>query len=234
MRKLFESLVFILLLSFSLGCEELLPYLPQVPGEDSTMTDSPDSTIGAWNLVWNDEFNGFDDNKWVIVDASSGINNDLAYLSPDNVTVQDGKLRIRADDNSIGDRNFTGGKVMSKGKFEFKHGRVAVRAKTASTPGTHTAAWLIHNFCDGVNDCVGGWPPEIDIVEIIGREPNKVHQTVHYGTTPYDGTTGGRWPDWGSNSTDITLAGDQPPAKPITNTPLSGNLLKSAGTLMVC
>ncbi len=177
--------------------------------------DQPNSSRArasdSWDLVWSDEFSSFDNSKWTVIDAPSGINNDLAYLTPNNVWIQNGNLHIRANNNSIGGRNFTGGKVMSKGKFEFKYGRVDVRLRTASTPGTHTAAWLIHNFCDGVNPCVGGWPPEIDIVEMIGREPNKVHQTVHYGTTPYDGTTGGRYPDWGFSPTDITLSGNQAP-----------------------
>ncbi len=67
------------------------------------------------------------------------------------------------------------------------YGRVEVRAKMAVTPGTHNAAWLVHTPCDGVNDCPGWWPPEIDIVEVIGREPDRTHQTVHYSTKFYEG-----------------------------------------------
>ena len=27
----------------------------------------------------------------------------------------------------------------------------------------------------------GGWPPEIDIIELVGKEPNKVHHSFHWG-----------------------------------------------------
>ncbi len=212
MREISRSLLLITLVIASFGCEELYPWL-YPDGEVPPTTNVPDSTVGDWNLVWNDEFNGFDESKWTVVDAPSGINNDLAYLSPDNVAIENGMLRIRADDNSVGDRNFTGGKVLSKDKFEFTYGRVAVRVRTASTPGTHTAAWLLNTPCDGVNPCAGAWPPEIDIIEMIGREPDRVHQTVHYGTTPYDGTTGGRWPDWAFNVTTTVLADGQLPGE---------------------
>ena len=212
--KTFLKVFFIaLLFNFSTGCEEFFPIIPQPPSEDTIPSTRPDFTVGDWNLVWHDEFDDLDQDKWTVVDAPSGINNDLAYLSPDNVSVRNGKLRIRADNNAVGDRNFTGGKVFTKDKFAFTYGRVAVRARTASTYGTHTAAWLLNSPCDGINPCVGGWPPEIDIVEMIGRELDKVHQTVHYGTTPYEGTTGGRWPDWAFDVTTTTLYNDQLPGQ---------------------
>ncbi len=212
MESFFKTLLIICLAGGLLSCEEFYPWL-YPDGETPSPTNPPDSTVGDWNLVWNDEFDDFDESKWMVVDAASGINNDLAYLSPDNVTIENGTLRIRADNNSVGDRNFTGGKVLSKDKFDFTYGRVAVRVRTASTPGTHTAAWLVHTPCDGINPCVGAWPPEIDIIEMIGREPDRVHQTVHYGTTPYDGTTGGRWPDWAFDVTTTVLADGQLPGE---------------------
>ena len=213
MKTFFSKNIFLIaLIIIAFGCDDIHPWLD--PDTDTPPpTDVPDSTVGDWNLVWNDEFDTFDESKWTVVDAPSGINNDLAYLSPDNVTIENGLLRIRTDDSSIGDRNFTGGKVLSKDKFEFTYGRVAVRVRTASTPGTHTAAWLVHTPCDGINPCAGAWPPEIDIIEMIGREPDRVHQTVHYGTTPYDGTTGGRWPDWEFDVTTTVLPDDQLPGE---------------------
>ena len=213
MRSLFEKLVILCFIASCWGCEELLPLLPHPPTEDSTIATGPDSTIGKWTLVWHDEFNDFNDSQWTAIDGASGINNDLVYHSPDHVTIEDGKLRIRLDDTSAGGKDYTGGKVISKDKFEFTYGRIAVRARTAATYGTHTAAWLLHEPCDGLNPCVGGWPPEIDIVEVIGREPDRVHQTVHYGTTPYDSTTGGRWPDWDFDVTTTVLAAGQAPGE---------------------
>ncbi len=172
-------------------------------GKSPSASSSRDA---SWELVWSDEFNFFDNSKWTKVDAVSGINNDLAYLTPENVWIQNGNLRIRTDNTARGGEPYSGGKVLSKGKFDMLYGRVEVRVRTASTPGTHTAAWLLNTPCDGVNPCPGAWPPEIDIIEMIGREPDRVHQTVHYGTTPYSGTTGGRWPNWDFDVTTNVLS----------------------------
>ncbi len=194
------------------GCQEE-SHDPQSGTESAVSQDQPSESAAAaragdgWELVWSDEFDTFDDSKWTKIDAPSGINNDLAYLSPANVWIQGGMLRIQANNNPTGGRNFTGGKVISKDKGTFKYGRFEVRARTASTVGTHTAAWLLNAPCDGINPC-SSWPPEIDIVEMIGREPNNVHQTVHYSTSYR-----GRWPNWEFDVTTTPFSGDQVPGQ---------------------
>ncbi|MEM9888848.1 MAG: family 16 glycosylhydrolase [Bacteroidota bacterium] len=139
----------------------------------------------GWTLKWTDDFNSFNNSRWTKINAPGGINNELTYIRPNNVYTSNGQLVIKTDDDGYGSganyRQYTSGKVISKGKFDMKYGRVDVRMKMAMTPGTHNAAWLLHKPCDGVNPCLS-WPPELDIIEVIGREPGKAHQTIHTST----------------------------------------------------
>ena len=50
--------------------------------------------------------------------------------------------------------------------------------------GLWPAIWLLP-----ANNTYGGWPAsgEIDLMELIGQEPSRVYQTIHYGTSnPYN------------------------------------------------
>lgn len=202
MKKLRYAVLSLLIASCALvSCQdELLPdqqrQLSESSTEDTKVFSSSTARDADWELVWSDEFNFFDDSKWTKINAPSGINNDLAYLTPANVWIQNGNLRIRANNNSIGGRNFTGGKVMTKNKFDLLYGRVEVRVRTASTYGSHTAAWLLNEECDGINPCAA-WPPEIDIVEVIGRDPSEAFFNVHHGVQSSEG----RWSEGGKGIT---------------------------------
>lgn len=146
-----------------------------------------------WQQVWGDEFDTLDDAKWTIIDAPGGINNELHYHTPDNVWVSDGKLHIRASDTPKGGRQYSSGKLVSK--YQFKYGRIEFRAKVASTQGLHSALWLLQHECSGNNPCTT-WPPEIDVLEVLGHDVNNVHQTVHYSTCYQC-----RWPNNDQNGT---------------------------------
>lgn len=67
---------------------------------------------------------------------------------------------------------FITGGVVSKGKFQFHHGKIEVRARFKSAKGAWPALWML-----GVN---GGWPKngEIDLMEHLNFD-EFVHQTVH-------------------------------------------------------
>ncbi|MBK6499801.1 MAG: glycoside hydrolase family 16 protein [Saprospiraceae bacterium] len=67
--------------------------------------------------------------------------------------------------------------MTSKGKREFTFGRFDVRAKLPKGKGIWPAIWML-----GANISNIGWPAcgEIDIMELIGSEPNKIHGTIHY------------------------------------------------------
>lgn len=134
-------------------------------------------------LVWSDEFNhnGAPDNaKWGYELGAGGWgNNELEYYTnrPENVTVKDGLLHITAVKENYKGSTYTSARIVTKGKFSFKYGKVAVRAKLPSGVGTWPAIWMLGSNIDSVH-----WPAcgEIDIMEHLGRDMNKIYGTLHY------------------------------------------------------
>jgi len=73
-------------------------------------------------------------------------------------------------------RNYTSARLVTRGKFEIKYGRIEARLKVPFGQGIWPAFWML-----GVDINTVGWPNcgEIDIMENIGREPSTVHGTLH-------------------------------------------------------
>ena len=70
--------------------------------------------------------------------------------------------------------------MITKNKKVSKYGRVDIRAKLPSTQGIWPALWMLGNNIDAVD-----WPAcgEIDMLEMLGHEPNKIYATMHWGAT---------------------------------------------------
>lgn len=178
--------------------------------EENTPTDLPTNITSVqladsihsskWELIWQDDFTAFDTSKWNKISAPGGLNNELQIYLAENVYIKDGALRIEANTQTKNGYQYTSGKVTSKNKFTLQYGKVEVRLKAAATLGTQTVFWLLHEACDGVNPCVGNWPPEIDVIEVLGKEPTKVKQVIHYSTRYR-----GRWPNWDFSSTTTEM-----------------------------
>lgn len=141
--------------------------------------------LSAPVLVWSDEFNvdGLPNSaKWGydIGTGSGGWgNNELEYYTnrPENAIVQGGVLKINAIKENYMGSGYTSARLLSKGKYSFKYGRIEVRAKFPTGIGTWPAAWML-----GDNVGTAGWPAcgETDIVEHLGRDLNKIYGTLHY------------------------------------------------------
>lgn len=140
---------------------------------------------GLPTLVWSDEFNvdGLPDPlKWGydIGTGSGGWgNNELQYYTSraDNAVVIGGVLKIIAKKEAYMGSDYTSARLLSKGKYSFKYGRIEVRAKFPTGVGTWPAAWML-----GDNISTVPWPAcgEIDIAEHLGRDLNKIYGTLHY------------------------------------------------------
>jgi beta-glucanase (GH16 family) len=136
-------------------------------------------------LYWADEFNTDgvpDPTKWGydIGTGSGGWGNqELEYYTnrTENVTVQNGKLKIKAIKENYSGSTYTSARLLSKGLFSFKYGKVEIRAKLPEGVGTWPALWMLGNDVNTV-----GWPAcgEIDIMEHRGNELNKIFGTLHY------------------------------------------------------
>jgi beta-glucanase (GH16 family) len=152
--------------------------------------DAPTSYPG-YTLAWADEFTAvsLDAAAWSFEngDGCPGLcgwgNNELEYYTnrPDNLFFQDGKMIIEAKKESYSGKNYTSSKILTRDKKTFKYGRIDIRAKLPKGKGIWPALWLLPQ-----SNVYGGWPRsgEIDMMEVVGHEPNKTYGTVHYGPGP--------------------------------------------------
>jgi hypothetical protein len=142
---------------------------------------STPETYAGKTLVWRDEFNGtsLDLNAWTFeIGASGWGNNELQYYRPENTLLSAGNLIIEAKKENFGGAAYTSSRLITKGKKEFKFGRIDIRAALPEGQGLWPALWML-----GGNISTIQWPAcgEIDIMELIGSEPHRVHGTIHYG-----------------------------------------------------
>jgi len=153
-------------------------YLPV----DGTGYTAP-STYQGMNLVWSDEFSGktIDPLVWNYDIGGSGWgNNELEYYtnSSKNAFVTNGYLVIEARKETYKTNNYTSARLLSKDKKSFTYGRIDFRAKLPKGQGIWPALWML-----GSNISTKSWPAcgEIDIMELLGHEPQKTYGTIHWG-----------------------------------------------------
>lgn len=157
-----------------------------------TVSDRDILLDSGWTLVWSDEFEGtsLDPEKWSAqvgdgcdINLCGWGNNELQWYQASNVEVGGGFLTITARRESAGGRGYTSARIRTLGKGDWTYGRIDVRAWLPRGQGLWPAIWMLPS-----EDRYGGWAAsgEIDIVELVGHEPDRVHGTLHYG---------GEWPD---------------------------------------
>lgn len=133
-----------------------------------------------YELVWSDEFDYTgkpDPKKWSYDVGGGGWgNNELQYYTAgDNVTVENGKMIITARKEEKEKMHYTSTRLVTKGKGDWKYGRIEVCAKLPYGRGTWPAIWMLPT------GSANGWPGggEIDIMEHVGYDMNVIHGTVH-------------------------------------------------------
>ncbi len=112
--------------------------------------------------------------KWS-VGYGWGLNTGAFYddVRPENVIVEDGILKIKVEDLPAGVTNaWPSGAINSKNKFGQKGGYFEAKIKVAKGSGLLNAFWAKTE-----SDI---WPPEIDMVEILGKSPEIAWYTLHY------------------------------------------------------
>lgn len=153
----------------------LLAGLPfAVKGEEKSAFD-PD----AWELTFSDEFDGdrLDYEKWTPRDPWGEVRNDelQAYILK-AISVSDGLLRIRCEKEPAfydgAKRDYRSGMMSTTGKFAQAYGRFEIRCQVPRGRGLWPAFWLLPE--------PPAWPPEIDVLEILGQEPDKIYFSHHW------------------------------------------------------
>jgi beta-glucanase (GH16 family) len=163
-------------------------------GSNTSAPPSPSAPAISWTFertpVWSDEFstNGAPDlSKWTFETGGNGWgNNELEYYTNgNNAAIDNGVLKIIAKKESQGGRNYTSSRMITKNKGDWTYGRFEIKARIPKGVDTWPAIWLL-----ATDNVYGGWPNsgEIDIMEHVGFDLNKIHFTAHNKT--YNGGNG--------------------------------------------
>lgn len=187
----------LIMLSLFLGCNELSKKeLKQLEVETTDIINGLEVNAPTyWNnaeLVWSDEFDGDSllETNWKFETGQHGWGNNewQNYVAHENIEVSDGTLKIIAKKIGTGQKvgDYTSTRLNSKKSFMF--GRMEIRAKLPEHKGNGLwpALWML-----GSNRSTDGWPAcgEIDMMEYVSYNPNKVHFTIHSTTNNHvDGT----------------------------------------------
>ena len=134
--------------------------------------------VPGWGApIWEDTFDGgqLDFGRWDVGNWPGSNNNELQFYHPDQVSVGNSILSLRADRDptwQLG-REFRSGQVRTK--QEWSYGRVEVRAKLPFGQGFWPAIWLLPRTAP--------WPAggELDIMEARGDLPWRISSAVHWG-----------------------------------------------------
>jgi beta-glucanase (GH16 family) len=132
-------------------------------------------------LVWSDEFDyegAPDPDKWDYALGAHGWGNaeKQGYTNRrDNSAVEKGLLEIRARNEN---GRWTSARLKTQHKAQWTYGYFEIRAKLPRGRGTWPAIWMLPSA-----DRYGPWPHsgEIDIMEHVGHDQDRVHTTAHTG-----------------------------------------------------
>lgn len=132
----------------------------------------------GWQLVWDDDFEQLDTDRWDVITSYQPTNNSRHAYLPGQVSVNDGHLILTSENEPAGGLPYRSGQVISKSSQ--RHGRWEVRAKLPTTQGMWPAIWLLPDVAQHP------WPSggEIDIMENRGNQPTLTSSAFHYGTNP--------------------------------------------------
>ena len=159
-----------------------------------------------YQLAWEDTFGGtaLDRAKWNVRIGNWSISEDGTPLAPgwgnneqqyyrddaQNLFVGNDRLTIRAlrqtSPVQFGQRvPYTSAKIDTRGLFSFCYGKVEFRARCPLGTGLWPAVWMMPE-----DHVYGPWARsgEIDILEAMGRCPDLVCGTIHYGGPPQNKT----------------------------------------------
>ncbi len=151
---------------------------------------------GTMKPVFTDEFNerSLDVAKWANCypygepTCTNSGNKELELYTPDGIAVRDGHLQLTASkpaakvvDEKGTKFAYTSGMVTtgpdptapdSAPKFRFQYGYVEARVKVPAGKGLWPAVWLLPTE--------DPWPPEIDVLEVLGHDPSTAHVALHW------------------------------------------------------
>jgi beta-glucanase (GH16 family) len=144
----------------------------------------PTAPEQAWQVVWEDEFDGPagqipNATRWRFDVGTDWGNAQLEYdtnRATNASTDGNGNLTIVARKEAYQGRSYTSARINTRGYFERAYGRFEARIKLPVGQGIWPAFWLL-----GADQATVPWPAcgEIDIMEFRGQLPNIVTGSLH-------------------------------------------------------
>jgi len=179
MNKINKNLMFIKAILFKSFLSVLTLFVIS-----SCSTDDKQTVVTKTQLVMSEEFDVDGAPKTALWSYNLGTgnngwgNNELQYYTDasQNIKVEGGMLKITAIKESYMGSGYTSARILTKGKFEQKYGRIEARIKMPWGKGLWPAFWML-----GANSDTVIWPQcgEIDIMEYLGSKPTSMFGTVH-------------------------------------------------------
>ena len=143
--------------------------------EFTTLSASSDGSTGLWqtSLDYGNRTLGSNGEQQYYSDRSVGV---------DPFTIQNGVLNITAQpgSNPLG-LPYNSGAIISKASFSQLYGYFEIRAQMPAGQGLWPAFWLL--------PADGSWPPELDVFESLGHDPNTLYFSTHSTVQETQGTT---------------------------------------------
>lgn len=135
-----------------------------------------------WVLDWEDQFNqdGLPNPAIWSYEVGKIRNNEAQFYTKDrleNARIENGMLLIEARKDNYNGNEITSASIHSSGKKSMLYSKIEVRAKVPEGRGAWPAIWMLgESKTKKIN-----WPEcgEIDIMENVGYDPDKVHFNVH-------------------------------------------------------
>jgi len=143
--------------------------------EFNSLSSSPDGSTGTWktSYAWGNRTLGSNGEQQYYSDSSVGI---------DPFTVSNGVLEITAapGPNPLG-LPYVSGAITTETSFSQLYGYFEIRAQMPEGQGLWPAFWLLPDDLS--------WPPELDVVEVLGHDPTTLYFSTHSTVQPTEGTT---------------------------------------------
>ncbi|MEM9281796.1 MAG: glycoside hydrolase family 16 protein [Verrucomicrobiota bacterium] len=158
-----------------------------VLGDEKSGSWASELAPELWIETFSDDFDGdrLDYDKWMPKDPWEVVRNEeLQGYWIKAFHLEDGLLRIRAEDAASyydgAKRDFRSGMMTTTRNFSQRFGRFEIRCRVPAGDGLWPAFWMLPE--------PPSWPPEIDVLEILGGEPHRLYMSHHWS----DAAKGGK------------------------------------------
>lgn len=130
-------------------------------------------TWAPWWVTWNVHYlDGNSDDCYKTCNEWLNENVNLHYTSNGVLNLIGQKAsNVGVNTNQLDGKQYLGGMISADKSYSQLYGYWECRMKLTVSQGHHWAMWLLADDAS--------WPPEIDMVEVVGHQPNMIHMNSH-------------------------------------------------------